>query len=234
MRPREVWHVFKDAVSHWLDDRAPRMGAALAYYSVFSMAPLIVIAIGVAGLIFGRDAAQRRITAQVEDILGGQGADVLNAMIENASQPTSGLVGTALGLAMLSAGAAGLFAELQDDLNSIWQVEPKPDRGVWGIMRDRFLSFSMVMAVAFLLLVSLLISAALSAFVALFGDVQTGVIGHVCQGTRTITRLRDTNCYEPDRQPRHTRGRFPIFLELPNRGSSRLDAAAAVIDGSTI
>src|SRR5581483_3597897 len=161
MRAKSIWTTFKAAAAEWLEHKAPRLGAALAYYTIFAMAPLIVIAIGVAGLI------------------GGQGADVIDAMVRSASEPGTGTLGTVLGVIMLLVGATGLFAELQDALNTIWEVQPKPNRGIWGILRDRFLSFSMVLGVAFLLLVSLLVSAALSAMIGLFGDWQTGVIGHV-------------------------------------------------------
>jgi membrane protein len=173
------WHIFKDAANKWLEDRAPRMGAALAYYSIFSMAPLIVIAIGVAGLVLGREAAQGRIAAQVDDLIGGQGAEALNTMVKSASDTGSGGVGTVLGIIMLIVGATGLFAELQDALNNIWRVQAKPNRGVWGVIRDRFLSFSMVMGVAFLLLVSLIVSAALAAMIELLGAVDKGVMGHI-------------------------------------------------------
>lgn len=179
MQAKETWSIVKDAAGYWLQDRAPRMGAALAYYSIFSMAPLLVIAIGIAGLIFGHEAAQGRIAAQVEDVIGGEGAEMLNAMVKSAAAPGSGGVGTTLGIIMLVVGAVGLFAELQDDLNGIWQVQPKPDRGIWGMIRDRFLSFSMVLGVAFLLLVSLLVSTALSAVVQLLGDFESAALGHL-------------------------------------------------------
>jgi len=156
---------------------APRLGAALAYYTVFSLAPLLVIAIGIAGLIFGREAAQGQITAQVENLVGQQGGQAIQTMVESASKPGKGALGTVLGFAMLLFGAAGLFGQLQDALNTIWGVQPKPGRGLWGFVRDRFLSFSMVLGAAFLLLVSLIISSALAAIGSLLGDWQTGVVG---------------------------------------------------------
>ena len=153
----KFWSVLKQAGTQWLANKAPRLGTALAYYTVFSLAPLLVIAIGIAGLIFGREAAQGQITAQVENLVGQQGGQAIQTMVESASKPGNGVLGTVLGFAMLLFGAAGLFGQLQDALNTIWGVQPKPGRGIWGFLRDRFLSFSMVLGAAFLLLVSLII-----------------------------------------------------------------------------
>jgi membrane protein len=171
------WPVVKDAGTQWLSDKAPRLGAALAYYTVFSLAPLLVIAIAVAGLAFGREAAQGQVSRQVEHLVGKEGGEAVEAMVRNASDTGHGTVATVLGVVMLLVGAAGLFGQLQDALNTVWEVQPKPGRGVWGFVRDRFLSLSMVMGVAFLLLVSLVISAALAAVGGMFGDWQTGLIG---------------------------------------------------------
>jgi membrane protein len=174
-----LWAVLKEAGSQWGADKAPRLGAALAYYTLFSIAPLLVIAIGIAGLVFGMDAAQGQITGQVEHLVGKQGGEAIQAMVENASQPGKGVLGTVLGVAMLLFGAAGLFGQLQDTLNTVWEVRPKPGRGVWGFIRDRFLSLTMVLGVAFLLLVSLVVSTVLAAVGGLLGDWQTGVVGQV-------------------------------------------------------
>jgi len=177
--------IVTEAASQWMDDKAPRLGAALAYYAIFSIAPLLVIAIGIAGLVFGREAAQGQITAQVGQLVGHQGGEAVEAMVESASKPEAGTLGSVLGIAMLLLGAAGLFGQLQDALNTIWEVRPKPGRGVWGYLRDRFLSLSMVLGVAFLLLVSLIASSVLAAFGQLLGDWQTGSVGLV------ITTLLD-------------------------------------------
>lgn len=171
------WPVVKDAGSQWVSDKAPRLGAALAYYTVFSIAPLLVIAIAVAGLAFGREAAQGQVSQQVQHLVGKEGGEAVEAMVQSASDTGRGTVATVLGVVMLLVGAAGLFGQLQDALNTVWEVQPKPGRGVWGFVRDRFLSLSMVLGVAFLLLVSLVISAALAAVGGLFGDWQTGIIG---------------------------------------------------------
>jgi membrane protein len=178
MNVKAVGNVVKDAGSQWVEDKAARLGAALAYYTVFSIAPLLILAITIAGLIFGREAAQGRILEQVNHLVGNQGGDAIRSMLESASQPRAGIVGGILGIAMLLFGAAGLFGQLQDAMNTIWEVEPKPGRGVWGFLQDRFLSLTMVLGLAFLLLVSLLLSAAVAALVRLFGSWQTGLLGY--------------------------------------------------------
>lgn len=171
--------IVREAGSQWVADKAPRLGAALAYYTIFSIAPLLVITIAVAGFVFGREAAQGQIAAQVEHLVGRQGGEAIEAMVESASKPGAGTLGSILGVAMLLLGAAGLFGQLQDALNTIWEVKPKEGRGIWGMVRDRFLSLSMVLGVAFLLLVSLIASSALAAVGTLLGDWHTGTIGLV-------------------------------------------------------
>lgn len=179
MTVSEYWPVVKDAGSQWVEDKAARLGAALAYYSIFSIAPLLVIAIAVAGFVFGPEAARGEVSRQVGQMVGEKGGEAIESMVEAANKPGAGTVATVLGVVMLLVGAAGLFGQLQDALNTIWEVRPKPGRGVWGFVRDRFLSLSMVLGVAFLLLVSLIISAALAAVGGLLGDLQTSVVGQV-------------------------------------------------------
>jgi membrane protein len=177
MIANSLWPVIKEAANQWLDDKAPRLGAALAYYTVFSLAPLLVIVIGIAGLLFGHDAAQAGVAGQIDALVGPKGGEAIRAMLASANQPESGGLGSVLGIAMLLFGASGLFSQLQDALNTIWHVEPRPGRGFIGIVRDRFLSFSMVMGVAFLLLASLVVSAALAAVTSRLNDLQTSMIG---------------------------------------------------------
>src|SRR5207248_221456 len=172
------WHLVKDAASEWLEDKASRLGAALAYYTAFSIAPLLVIIIAIAGFIFGREAVQGHIVAQLQDVLGEQGAAAVQTMVQSASKPGSGVLAGVLGIIMLVFGAMGLFGQLQDALNTIWEVQPKPGRGILGFLRERLLSLSMVLGSAFLLLVSLVISAALAAVGGLWGDWQTSFVGH--------------------------------------------------------
>lgn len=171
MKFRAIGMLFKETFFEWLDDNVQRLGAALAYYTVFSLAPLLIIAIAIAGLAFGQEAAQGQIIGQVEDLLGEQGAKAIQGMIESARQPTAGIVASLLGIIMLLFGATGAFAQLQDALNTIWGVTPKPRRGVIGILKDRLLSFLMVIGVGFLLLVSLVLSAGLAALGKFFGNL---------------------------------------------------------------
>ena len=160
---KEIGGLAKETFSSWSEDKAPRMGAALSYYTMFSLAPLLVVVIAVAGLVFGRDAAQGRIVEQMGGLLGQEGAKLLETMIAKASEPRAGIIATVLGLATLLLGATGVLMELHDDLNTIWKVAPAPGRGWRGTLRDRVLSFSVVLGFGFLLLVSLVLSAGLSA-----------------------------------------------------------------------
>jgi membrane protein len=163
MSPRQAWSILVDTIKSWLEDKVPRLGAALAYYSVFSIAPLLIIVIAVAGFVFGNEAAQGRIVHEIKDTLGSATAQAIQAMIANSRQTGKGLLAAVVGLVVLLVGASGVFGQLQDALNTIWKVAPRPGRGIRGILRDRFLSFTMVLATGFLLLVSLAITAALAA-----------------------------------------------------------------------
>jgi membrane protein len=158
-----AWQLIKETAESWVDHHAPRLAAALAYYTLLSIAPLVVIAIAIAGFVFGESAARGQISTQLGVIVGAQAAKGIEAVIANARSPASGMASTAIGVLVLLFGASAVFGELQSTLDAIWDVEPKPGRGVWGTVKDRFVSFTMVLGVAFLLLVSLVISAALSA-----------------------------------------------------------------------
>jgi len=158
-----IGSLLRDAFYAWIDDKAPALGAALAYYTVFALAPLLIIVIAIAGLAFGREAAQGQILSQIEGLVGEQGGRAVQAMLENARQPGPGIVASAIGLITLIIASTGVFAQLQVSLDTIWRVTPKPGRGILGIIRDRLLSFLMVIVAGFLLLVSLVLSAALAA-----------------------------------------------------------------------
>lgn len=159
--------LLKQTFREWRDDGANRLAAALAYYTTFSLAPLLVLIIAIAGLVGGREAAQTQTMAQVQDLLGADGREFVQGMIESASRPTTGLLATGLGAVTLLFGALGVFGELQNSLNTIWEVKPKPAKnfldGVRRFILKRLLSFTMVLGIGFLLLASLVISAALSA-----------------------------------------------------------------------
>jgi membrane protein len=178
--PRAAWALVKDAASQWMEDKAPRLGAALAYYTVISLAPLLVIVIAIAGFFFGHEAAAGQLSNQIQHLVGPEGGKAVEAMVTSAAErPSSGTFASIAGVFVLLFGAAGLFGQLQDSLNTVWEVKPKPGRGIMGFIRDRFLSFTMVLGTAFLLLVSLAVSAALSALGGMLGDWGTSIIGQI-------------------------------------------------------
>jgi membrane protein len=165
MRPEwleKVPALLKDTVNDWLDDRAMSLAASLAFYAVLSLAPLLVVAVSVAGLVFGEAAARGEISQQFRTMLGPEAGAAIEGIVAHAKEPHASVMATVIGVVVLLFGASGVFGELQDSLNAIWKVKPKPGRGVMGVVKARFFSFAMVLGVAFLLLVSLLVSAALS------------------------------------------------------------------------
>jgi membrane protein len=158
------WRLGRQVVASALDDDVPSMGAALAYYTVFSMAPLLLIVISVAGLVFGAEAARGEIQAQLRGLMGESGAGLVQELLASANEPARGLTATLLGLVLLFVGATTVFAELQGALDRIWRVDRRDQQGGWfWLVRARLLSFGLILAVGFLLVVSLLASAILSA-----------------------------------------------------------------------
>jgi membrane protein len=176
-----VWRLLKDSFRDWSEDQAPRLAAALAYYTVFSLAPVLVIVVAVAGLAFGSDQVRSGIVEQVRGMLGDGGADLVLGMLEAAAKPKDSLVAVGIAFATMVIGASGLFAQLQDALNTVWEVRPKAGRGLIGMVKDRFLSFSMVLGVGFLLLVSLVLAAALQA-VQTFAEGRVSALTPAFQG----------------------------------------------------
>ena len=162
---RRIGTVLSKATNAWIDDHAQSMGAALSYYTVFSIAPLLLIAISVAGLVFGQDAAQGAVVDQLQGLIGQAGAQAIQDLLKNVSKPSEGVIATITGVVVLIIGATSVFGELQDDLNRIWQVPTKQKVStVWAFLRGRLLSIGMIFALGFLLLVSLAASAAFDAF----------------------------------------------------------------------
>ena len=161
---RAAWHLVRDAAQAWVDDDAPSMGAALAYYTLFSIAPLLLIAISVAGLIFGEAAARGEILGQLATVVGPEGARAIESVLAALNRPGAGIGATVVGLVTLLVGATSVFAELQSAMDRVWRT-PARDRsqGLRGLLRVRLLSLGMVLGVGFLLMVSLLVSAALAA-----------------------------------------------------------------------
>jgi membrane protein len=164
MNLQGLWLLARDAFFQWIDDNPFQMGAALAYYTLFSIAPLLLIAIAVAGSVFGREASQDQIIGAIQDLVGFQSARAIQAIIESAGRrPDSGFFASATGIILLLLGAAGVVGQLQDSLNTIWRVKSKTGRGLKGFVQDRLISYSMVLGVGFLLVVSLVVSALLTA-----------------------------------------------------------------------
>ena len=147
----------RTAVYSWLGDRAPTMGAAIAYYTVFSLAPMLVMVIAVAGLAFGQKAAEGALFGELADLVGPESAGAVQAMLRNASSTRSGIVATAVGIGTLVIAATAVFGELQSALNVIWKAPATGSLGVWYLLKSRLLSLSIVLVIGFLLLVSLVI-----------------------------------------------------------------------------
>lgn len=160
------------AAKDWLDDKAPRLAAALSYYTAFSLPPLLVALVGIAGLAFGADVVSERIVDQVSGLIGPESAQLLGDAISEARRTTGTGWALAIGLIVLVFGASGVFGQLQDALNTIWEVQPKAGGGVWGMVQKRLLSFAAVLGAGFLLLVSLAVSAAIGALVDLAGNIK--------------------------------------------------------------
>ncbi|MBW4564767.1 MAG: YihY/virulence factor BrkB family protein [Mojavia pulchra JT2-VF2] len=175
MSLQAIWRLFKETFQEWSDDKASRLAAALAYYTIFSIAPLLIIVIAIVGAVFGEEAARGEIVRQIQGLVGKPGAQVIETAIRNANQPQAGTIASIISILVLLLGATGLFTELQDALNTIWEVKPKPGQGVNNMVRQRFLSFAMVLGIGFLLLVSLVISAALTALVTYFSNLVPGI-----------------------------------------------------------
>ena len=162
--PKQVWVLIRKSVGAWVDDYAPSMGAALAYYTLFAIAPLLIIAIAVAGLVFGQEAARGEIVAQIHGLIGQKGAVAVQGLLKSTNEPAQSIFATVVSIITLVIGATTVFAELQSDLDRIWRVPaPAKENGIWNLLRAHLLSFGLVLGLGFLLLVSLLVSAAIAA-----------------------------------------------------------------------
>ena len=175
MKLSQWFAVCKQAVIAWSDDFAPSMGAAISYYTMFSLAPLLVLVIAVAGLVFGADAVQGQIAAQLSSLMGEDTAKAVESMVESASISDNGWWASALSVGILVVGATSVFGELQSALDRIWHVpESQKPSGIWGVLRARVFSFGLILGLAFLLMVSLSVSAGLAAFGSLVGGLLPG------------------------------------------------------------
>ncbi len=159
----EGWRLLRDTYQEWSDDKVPRLAAALSYYTIFSLAPLLIVVIAVAGLVFGDEAVRGQLDNQIRGLVGAEAAMTIQEIIANSSRPADSTFATIVGIGTLLLGAGGVFGQLQEALNTVWGVETKPGAGILSMVKDRFFSFTMVLGVGFLLLVSLVISTTLSA-----------------------------------------------------------------------
>jgi len=162
MPRKSVFSLLKETFQEWKDDDALDLGAALAYYTIFSLAPLLLVVISIAGLVFGREAVQGQLVGQIQGLVGHDGAEAIQTMIANAGRHGSGVLATVIAVVTILFGATGVFGQLQKTLNKIWGVEPKPGLGLKGLLKARALAFGMIVGIGFLLLVSLVVSALLS------------------------------------------------------------------------
>ena len=162
---RSIWRLLKETVDEWQRDKVDRMAAALAYYTLFSIAPLLVIAVAVAGAVFGQEAARGEVVTQIQGLVGKAGAEVIQTALANTQNPQAGngIVPTVISTLVLIFGASGVFVQLQDSLNAVWNVEESSKAGVKAVVRKRIFSFAMVITIGFILMISLVVSAGLAA-----------------------------------------------------------------------
>ncbi|MDB5798783.1 MAG: ribonuclease [Paucimonas sp.] len=171
MSMKNLWLLIKAAASSWVDDYAQSMGAALAYYTMFSIAPLLLIVISVAGLVFGADAARGEILEQLRELMGADGANMVQGLLASVSKPAESITAMVVGTVLLLVGATTVFGELQDALDRIWRAPKRHHSGLWSLLRARLLSFGMILGIGFLLTVSLVVSAMLAALGKLWGPL---------------------------------------------------------------
>lgn len=171
---KAIWPLVKETFSRWFDVNAPRLAAALAYYTTFAIAPLLVIVIAVAGLAWGEDAVRGRLDTQIAQLVGPDAGHMIGTMVRSASKQSASILATVIGFVTLLVGATGVFVELQDALNVIWEVPRRKSSGLRDMIKSRVVSFAMILGIGFLLLVSLVLSAGLSAV----SDVMTSFLPH--------------------------------------------------------
>jgi len=169
---RTLFQLLRETGSAWVEDKVPRLGAALAFYTVFAIAPLFIIVLAIAGFWFGEEAARRELFAQLNGLVGREGGEAIQALIAAADKPKAGMLATCIAVITLFIGATGAFVQLQDALNTVWKVRRIPGRGLRHFIKARLLSFAMILGIGFLLLVSLILSAILAAL----GKFMSGLI----------------------------------------------------------
>lgn len=177
MSPKQVWRLLKAAFQGWNDDNASRLAAALAYYTIFSIAPLLILVIAIAGLFFDSAAVRDQLMGQIQSLVGSDGADFLRTALDNANRPgqNSGWIATIISLVLLLVGATGVLVQLQIALNEVWEVKADPELGFKNLLRKRLLSLGMLLAIGFLLLVSLVLSSVIAGFSSYFQSIMPGL-----------------------------------------------------------
>lgn len=171
MTYRPILALFKHTYSDWDNDNAPRLGAALAFYTILSISPLVILVLAIVSLIFNRSSAQAHLLSQVRSLVGLEGASTIQSLLEAGNRASTGMIASFMGLLTLVFGASGVFCELRSALNLIWDVKPKAGSGIWQLCRERIFSFGMVIGIGFILLASLLASAALDAVAKFFSGL---------------------------------------------------------------
>lgn len=173
--PKQTWRLLKATFKEWSEDKSSRLAAALAYYTVFSLAPLLMIVIVVISFIFG-DESKSVVIDQFQSLVGQEGAKTIQTAIENTNKSQGGgVIASIVSAVTLIFGASGVFTQLQGALNTVWEVEAKPGKGIWGFLRQRFLSFGMIFGICFVLMVSLVVSAGLAGFSAYLNRLAPGL-----------------------------------------------------------
>lgn len=170
LSPGQIFRLLRDAFSEWKEDNALRLGAALSFYTVLAMPPLLILILAGAGVVFGREGAQERIVAQMEGLIGTHGRELTSEMLTGQGRPGSTLLASIAGAGLLILSATGVFGQLRGALNTIWDVEEKPGGGIKGLIKERILSFNILLAAGFILIVSLVVSAGIGALTDVWGN----------------------------------------------------------------
>lgn len=173
---KTVKELFSESFNQFIDDKGMKMAAALSYYAAFSLGPLLIIGISIVGFFYGEEAARGEISRQITYLIGHDSAQMIQTIIKGASDKTTGIIASSVSIVFLILGSVGVFIELQESLNIIWGVESKPGRGIMGFLKNRLISFSMVIATGFLMMISLLINSIINLFYKLLGDYFESIV----------------------------------------------------------
>jgi len=185
-----VWPVFRGAFVEWNQDKVPRMAAAIAFYTLFSLTPIVIISVAIGGFFFGREVALNEVVRQVSFLVGPAGGDAIDILVKNAPDQEASVAAVMFGVFMMLFAATGAFAELKDSMNTIWEVQPVAGLGLWAMVRDRFVSFAMVLVIGFLLVTSLVTSAVLQSLAErIAGEFAFLEVGHAVLSLIMITVL---------------------------------------------